>query len=85
MLHSIQVDDVILLPPAVGWVAAATLVVMFHKDSWHVVFVSCLVALKCGYLIGLHILVLIMLYSYHFLGFLFVESYESPVLTDTGE
>ena len=48
-LHTIQANNVIpILPPAVGWVAAATLVVMFLKDSWHVVCVSCLVALKCG-------------------------------------
>ena len=34
ILHTIQVDDLIpILPPAVGWVAAATLVVMFPKDS----------------------------------------------------
>ena len=34
----LQVDDVIpILPPATGWVAAATLVVMFPKDSWNVV------------------------------------------------
>ena len=53
MLHTIQATDVIpIWPPAVGWVAAATVVVMFPKDSWHVVCVSCLVALKCGYLIG---------------------------------
>ena len=32
MLHTIQVDDVILiLSPAVGWVAAATLVGRFPK------------------------------------------------------
>ena len=32
--NTIQVDDVIpILLPAVGWVAAATLVVMFPKDS----------------------------------------------------
>ena len=62
MLHTIQASDVIpILPPAVGWVAAATLVVMFPKDSWHAFSVSCFVALKCGYLIGFHILVLIML------------------------
>ena len=42
MPHTIQVNDVILiLPPAVGYVAAATLVVMFPKESWNVV-VSCL-------------------------------------------
>ena len=34
ILHTIQVDDEIpILPPAVGWVVAATLVVMFPKDS----------------------------------------------------
>ena len=39
-LHTIQVDDVIpILSPAVGWVAAATLVVMLPNDSWHVVCV----------------------------------------------
>ena len=38
ILHTIQVDDVIpILSPAVCWVAAATLVVMFPKDSWNVV------------------------------------------------
>ena len=31
MLHTIQIDDVILLP-AVGWVAVTTLVVMFPKN-----------------------------------------------------
>ena len=36
-------DDVIpTLLPAVGWVAAATLVVMFPKDSWNVVCELCL-------------------------------------------
>ena len=43
MLHTTQVDDVIpILPSAVGWVAAATLVVMFPKDSWNVVCELCL-------------------------------------------
>ena len=46
MLHTIQVDDVIpILPPAVGWVAAATLVVMFPKKNMSVNCVSCSVAL----------------------------------------
>ena len=36
MLHTIQANDVIpILLPAVGWVAAATLVGMFPKDSWN--------------------------------------------------
>ena len=34
ILHTIQVDDVIpILLPAVVWVAAATIVVIFPKDS----------------------------------------------------
>ena len=49
ILHTIQVDDVIpILLPAVGWMAAPTLVVTFPKNSWHVVCISCLVELKCG-------------------------------------
>ena len=86
MLHTRQGNDVTpILPPAVGWVAAATLVVMFTKDSWHVVCVSCLVALKCGYLIGFDILVLIMLYERLALCGVFISgSYESPVLSNTG-
>ena len=43
MLHTIKVDDVIpILLPAVGWVAAAKLVVMFPKDSWNIVCELCL-------------------------------------------
>ena len=38
ILHTIQVDDVFpIMPPAVGWGTAATLVVMFPKDSWNIV------------------------------------------------
>ena len=60
-----QVDDIIaILPPAVGWVAAATLVVMFPKDSWNVVCELCLMlgGVKL-WLIGFQILLLIMLYG----------------------
>ena len=40
-----------ILPPAVGWVVAATLVVIFPKDSFlSVNCISCLVVLKLGYL-----------------------------------
>ena len=64
MLHTIQVDDVILLPPAVGWVAAVTLVVMFPKDSGHVVCELCLMfGVAKMWLIGFQMLVLIMLYG----------------------
>ena len=61
----IQANDVIpILPPAVGWVAAATLVVMFPKDSWIVVCELCLMLGGTKmWLIGFHILALIMLYS----------------------
>ena len=59
-----QVDDVIpTLPPAVGWVAAATLVVMFPKDSWNVICELCLMHGAKMWLIGFQILVLIMLYG----------------------
>ena len=39
MLHTIQVssDEIPILPPAVDWVAVATLGVMFPNDSWNVV------------------------------------------------
>ena len=55
------INDVIpILPSTVGWVAAATLVVMFPKNS-------SLSTLMLGgakmWLIGFHILVLIMLYG----------------------
>ena len=83
MLHTIQANDLIpILSPAVGWVAAATLVVMFHKDSWHVVCVSCLVALICGYLTWVshfsidHVVWLALCGG-------FISG--SPVLSDTGE
>ena len=43
ILHTTEVHEVILiLLPAVGWVAAATLVVMFPKDSWNVARKLCL-------------------------------------------
>ena len=55
IIHTIQVDDVIpILPPAVGWVAAATLILMFFKNS-------SLGGTKM-WLNGFHIVVLIMLY-----------------------
>ena len=41
MLHTIQIDDVIPLLPAVSWVAT-TLVVMFPKDSCTFVCELCL-------------------------------------------
>ena len=38
MLHTIQVDDLFpILPPVVGWVAAATLVIMFPKGYCNIV------------------------------------------------
>ena len=53
-------DDVIpMLLPAVGWVAAATLVVMFPKDSWNVVCELCFVLGGTKmWLNGFHILLL---------------------------
>ena len=81
----IQVDDVIpILPPVVGWVAAATLVVMFLKDFWNVVCELCLVLGSTKmWLIGFHILVFIMLYGLvtsTLWGF-----YYGNFLLDTGE
>ena len=74
----IQVDDVIPLLPAVGWVAAATLVVMFSKDSCNVVCELCLMLGGTKmWLNGFHILVFIMLYSLvtsTLWGFLLVEA-----------
>ena len=58
-------DDVIpILPPAVGWVAPATLVVMFPKNSWKVVCELCrMLGGAKMWLIGFQILVLIILYG----------------------
>ena len=59
-----------LLPPAVRWVAAATLVVMFPKDSWNVVCELCLMFGGAKmWPIGFQILVLIMLYDLVTSGF----------------
>ena len=64
MLHTIKVDNVIpVLPPAVGWVAAATLVYSRVTQG----FIACCLYLMLGgiimWLIGFHILLLIMLYG----------------------
>ena len=60
-----------------GWVAAATLVVMFLKDSWNVICELCLMLGGAKmWLIGFQFLVLIMLYGIvtSTLWFLLVEA-----------
>ena len=64
MLHTIQANDVVpILPPAVGWVAATTLVYSSVLQG----FLACCLCLMLGgtkmWLIGFHSLVLIMLYG----------------------
>ena len=88
MLHTIQANDVIpILPPAVGWVAAATLVYSHIPHG----FPACCLCLMLGgtimWQIGFHILVLIMLcgLATSICGVFISRSYESSVLSDTGD
>ena len=87
MLHTIQANDVIpILPPTVGWVAAATLVYSHVPQGF---LACCLCFMLSGtivWLIGFHILVLIMLCSLvtSICGVFISGSYEPSVLSDTG-
>ena len=61
-----------------GWVAAATLVVMFPKDSWHVSVLGGTKMWVSHFSID-HVVWLALCLVFN------RGSYESPVLSDTGE